>query len=122
MSAQTALWSVPEYLGWWWYGTLSLISAVTVLIMLFKLILGWQFGALMFARCLICGGLVCFTYRSGNSGFSEFGIALTVLGSFLSSLLLAFDWCARTHPLNDLIRIVVSLKARLSRKDSHVQH
>ena len=95
MNAQSALWSIPEYLGWAWYGTLSAMSAAAALIMILKMILGHPIDALFVARCMIVGGLVCFAYRVFNSGLSEIGIGFFVTGSLFTACLVASGWCHR---------------------------
>ena len=89
MSSQDALWRIPETLGWWWYGSISIMAGAAALIMIFKMILRHPFDALLVARCMIVGGLVCFAYRSANSGLSEIGIGFTVTGSLFTSVLVA---------------------------------
>lgn len=103
MSAQDALWSIPEALGWIWYATLSLMAAAAALIMILKMILHHPFDALLVARFWVVGGLICFAYRVFNSGLSEIGIAFIVTGSLFTSLIMASGWCNRPEPRQMLV-------------------
>ena len=103
MSSQDALWRIPETLGWWWYGSISIMAGAAALIMIFKMILRHPFDALLVARCMIVGGLVCFAYRSANSGLSEIGIGFTVTGSLFTSVLVATNWCSRENQTEMLV-------------------
>lgn len=107
MSAQDALWSIPEALGWIWYATLSLMAAAAALIMILKMILHHPFDALLVARFWVVGGLICFAYRVFNSGLSEIGIAFTITGSLFTSLIIASGWCNRPEPRQMLVPYIL---------------
>lgn len=95
MSPQEVLWAIPNSFNGWWPWIVAAFSGPAAIIMLVKMILRHPFDALLVGRCIIAGGLVCFTYRPFNSGLTEIGIAHLVVGSLLSSILLASGWCNR---------------------------
>ena len=103
MSAQSALWSIPEALGWWWYASLSVMAAAAAIIMILKMVLHHPFDALLVARSIIVGGLVCFAYRPFNSGLSELGIGFFVTGSLFTACLVASGWCQREDKTTSLV-------------------
>ncbi len=95
MSAQDALWHVPNYFGDAWWLASALMAGVAAFIMFATMILHHPFSALLVARILIVGSLVAFAMAPLNSGWVPFGVMLASAGGLMASILIATGWCER---------------------------
>ena len=95
MSPQDALWTIPNGFGATWWIVCSALAAPAALIMFVTMVMRHPFSALLVARVLIVGSLVCFAAIPLNSGWLPWGVLLASAGGLMAAILIATGWCER---------------------------
>lgn len=104
---QEVLWALPNSLGFWWDATWGLMALVASLIMFIKLILHHPFDAVLVSRSILAFGLFLIACSAIQSGWQRYVPMFFALGGFLSSVLLATDWCNRKNKSTTLVRAAI---------------
>ncbi len=92
---QELLWRIPNMMGHGWWYMISGIATAAALTVFLYMIMNERFSALLVARSLLAGAMVCFALIPLNSGWLPWGVLLASAGSLYSGFLIATDWCTR---------------------------
>lgn len=93
--AQDALWYIPNHIGRLWWVIAAVSAACGAVTMFLYMIMNRAFSALLVARLLIVGSLVCFALIPLNSGWLPWGVMLGSVGGLMTAFLIATNWCER---------------------------
>ena len=95
MSAQEALWNLPNQLGGWWWLLCSAMAIPAAVMIMVRMVINEPFSLLTTARTLIAASMFAFGMIPLNSGFLPWAVLLTTAGGLLSSILIITNWCNR---------------------------
>lgn len=107
MSAQDALWMPANYLGAWWWLICAAFAMPAAVLLFLTMIMNEKMSALLIARLLILGSLVCFALVPLNSGWLPFGVMFASVGGLFTTILIATKWCDRADKWEVLRRVSI---------------
>lgn len=113
---QELLWRIPNMLGHGWWYLCSGLATAALLTMFLYMVMNERFSALLVARSLLLGSMLCFALLPLNSGWLPWGVLLASAGCLYSAFLIATDWC---HRQNKWARVLQILGLRRREQDAH---
>jgi hypothetical protein len=93
-SAQDLLWSVPNFVGDWWWVACAIFAFPAALLCFLYLIMNEKFTIVILSRAILSGGMMLIGLTPLNSGCLPWGVLLVSTGGCLAYFLLATNWCA----------------------------
>jgi CHASE2 domain-containing sensor protein len=105
-SWQEILTAVPDRMGWLWFAGWGVLALIGAGIMFVKMIVNEPFSSLLVARALLGVGLLLIPLSALQPGWQPWINVFYAAGGFLSSVLIATNWCNRPDKSVGMLRAI----------------